>query len=123
MRPFWIRSIGGGSSQGRSAGTRKLSQSIATFQNMMVPTRIAPSVTDLYSPDMAFCAASAMMTRIRMSAMPMAHAPPHHDTEQEEQEQVHRRAADDELQRRDADSEYLAPVEAHERWLPRTSPS
>src|SRR5687768_6437087 len=36
----------------------------------MVPIRIAPSLTERYSPAMPFCAASAMITRTRMSAMP-----------------------------------------------------
>ncbi len=41
---------------------------------MMVPTRTAPSVTDLYSLDIAFCAASAMSTTTSRSEMPSAPA-------------------------------------------------
>ena len=45
---------------------------MSTVHAIRVPTRMKPSVMDLYSPAMAFCAASAMITRIRMSPMPTA---------------------------------------------------
>ena len=61
-----------------------------TFQPTMVATRIMPSVTERYSPDMAFCAASAMITSSRTSPMPTAPtSAPDHDAEQQEQEPVH----------------------------------
>ena len=70
--PFFTSSSAPGEAKRRKAGKRKDSQSSSRFQPTNVSIRIMPSVTDVYSPAIAFCEASAMITSINISAMPTA---------------------------------------------------
>jgi hypothetical protein len=69
--PFSTNDSGAGASNFSNNLKRKLNQLSKMSQNTIVNTRATPSVTDLYSFANPFCAASAITTMTRISAMPI----------------------------------------------------
>jgi hypothetical protein len=68
VRPSRTSGSARGSISFRTRSNRKASQSMSTFQPMIVDTRTMPSLIERYSPAIAFCAASAINTSNRTSA-------------------------------------------------------